>query len=528
MSITRNFGRKLLSAGFILNGFVLMGLALTMEWIFGEGLGATWLEQRVYGGAHVSLHLFGMLCAFSIAMFLVDTSKAWAALAAVVAILVSSYSIIGVSGFGSKNSGGVAMAAEDCSERAMAKYHDDREYLQGQIKWLEGQSLDYDNAPKARKHYKAEAAKAKAMLDALEPPKVTAQTSDLDGSANALLRVTNLSSWEAPQVLAILVGLLLYISEVLSFILGVRVWPGRPDEVVGQDAMTDKADSAGLPTSKDHGLTVPADLPSPKDRGLTVPADLPSPKDHGLTVPADLPSPKDHGLTVPADLPSPKDHGLTVPADPPTGLGAAGRVPAAGLPAPKNRGLTMPAALPTEVAAAGMVPAAGLPEDMRQEKVLPVDMPSNLRNAHPAEHIGVVFAALRSLGLTHKVPSQVIRSLYSSLMVQTGLQPMATNTFCRHLAEVCERSRRRVGEIEGAASKTRAKVVVYTLPCDGTVEVGKKPPPAGAVKTARALSRRLSRAPSWANMKGHHALPTEGYARHRAGVRPYTSSFDLA
>jgi hypothetical protein len=111
MSITRNFGRKLLSAGFILNGFVLMGLALTMEWIFGEGLGATWLEQRVYGGAHVSLHLFGMLCAFSIAMFLVDTSKAWAALAAVVAILVSSYSIIGVSGFGSKNSGGVAMAA---------------------------------------------------------------------------------------------------------------------------------------------------------------------------------------------------------------------------------------------------------------------------------------------------------------------------------------------------------------------------------------------------------------------------------
>jgi hypothetical protein len=486
MSITRNFGRKLLSAGFILNGFVLMGLALTMEWIFGEGLGATWLEQRVYGGAHVSLHLFGMLCAFSIAMFLVDTSKAWAALAAVVAILVSSYSIIGVSGFGSKNSGGVAMAAEDCSERAMAKYHDDREYLQGQIKWLEGQSLDYDNAPKARKHYKAEAAKAKAMLDALEPPKVTAQTSDPDGSANALLRVTNLSSWEAPQVLAILVGLLLYISEVLSFILGVRVWPGRPDEVVGQDAMTDKADSAGLPTSKDHGLTVPADLPSPKD------------------------------------------HGLTVPADPPTGLGAAGIVPAAGLPAPKNRGLTMPAALPTEVAAAGMVPAAGLPEDMRQEKVLPVDMPSNLRNAHPAEHIGVVFAALRSLGLTHKVPSQVIRSLYSSLMVQTGLQPMATNTFCRHLAEVCERSRRRVGEIEGAASKTRAKVVVYTLPCDGTVEVGKKPPPAGAVKTARALSRRLSRAPSWANMKGHHALPTEGYARHRAGVRPYTSSFDLA
>jgi hypothetical protein len=203
-----------------------------------------------------------------------------------------------------------------------------------------------------------------------------------------------------------------------------------------------------------------------------------------------------------AGLPTPKDRGLTVPADPPTGLAAAGMVPAAGLPAPKHRGLTMPAALPTDLAAAGMVPAAGLPADMPQGKALPMDMPSNLRNAHPAEHIGVVLAALRSLGLTHKVPSQVIRSLYPSLMVQTGIQPMATNTFCRHLAEVCERSRPRVGEIEGAASKTRAKVVVYTLPCDGVVKVGKKPP-AGAVKTARA--RTPGRCHAY-NLRGHRAL----------------------
>jgi hypothetical protein len=49
-----NLSRKAISAGFILTGFVLMGPALTMVWMFGEGIGATWLEQRVYGSAHVS------------------------------------------------------------------------------------------------------------------------------------------------------------------------------------------------------------------------------------------------------------------------------------------------------------------------------------------------------------------------------------------------------------------------------------------------------------------------------------------
>jgi hypothetical protein len=433
---TRNFGRKAISVAFFLNGFALMGLVLSTVWMFGEGLGATWLEQRVYGGAHVCLHLFGILSAFAISTFLKDKAYWFTTLAAVSVILVGTYGIINMIAFASKNRGGVAMAAEEYSKRAMAKYHDDREYLQGQIKWLEGQSLDYDNTPKVRKDYKAEAAKAKAMLDALEPPKVTTQTIDPDSSANLLARVTTLTSSEAFQVPAIPLGILLYISEVLSFIFGLRMWPKKPDEVVGKDAMTDKAASAGLPT--------------------------------------------------------PKDRGLTVPADPPTELATAGMVPAAGLPTPKHRGLTMPAALPTDLAAAGMVPGVGLPADMPQGKALPMDMPSNLRNAHPAEHIGVVLAALRSLGLTHKVPSQVIRSLYPSLMVQTGVQPMATNTFCRHLAEVCERSRPRVGEIEGAASKARAKVVVYTLPCNGVVEVGKKPP-AGAVKTARAHPRPLSR-----------------------------------
>jgi hypothetical protein len=395
--ITRNFGRKVLSVGFFLNGFVLMGLALTMVWMFGEGLGATWFEQRVYGSAHVCLHLFGTLSAFAISTFLKDKAWGFTVVAALAVIAMGGYGIINMIGFASKNRGGVAMAAEEYSKRAMAKYHDDREYLQGQIKWLEGQSLDYDNTPKARKDYKAEAAKAKATLDALEPPKVSTQTIDPDSLANLLSRVTTLTSSEASQVLAIPLSVLLYISEVLSFIFGLRIWPRKPDEVVGQDAMTKEAMIAGLSTPKDRGLTVPEIVPADLPTGLAtagmVPADLPT----GLAAAGMVPA----GEAMIAGLPTRKDRCLTVPADLPTGLAAAGMVPAAeamiaGLPMPKDRCLTVPADLPTGLAAAGMVPAAVLLSDVPQEKALPVEMPPKLRNAHPAEHMGVVLAALRS------------------------------------------------------------------------------------------------------------------------------------
>jgi hypothetical protein len=424
MGTATGFGRKAISAGFILNGIVLTALVLTMVWMVGEGLGASPLEKLVYAGAYVGLHAFGTLCVFVIAMFVVDSSKTFAALAVMAVVLVGTYGIVNMIGFASKNRGGVAHAAVENSKREMTTYKENRAYLEGRIKWLDGQSLEHDNPVKARKDYKAEKAEAQRKLDALQPPKADVA---VDGSAALLSRlIPNTQAEDVSDMLAIPVGVLLYIGEVLSFVFGVRVWPTKPeDEVAGQEGMATEAKIAALP--------------KPKDRALTVPE--------------------------------------VVPADLPTGL---------------------------------MVPAAVPPADVPERGAMPVDMPSQLRNAHPAEHIGVVFAALRSLGLTHMVPSQAIRSLYPSLMVQAGIQPMATNTFCRHLAEVCDRSRPRVGEIEGAASQTRAKVVVYTLPCDGTVEVGRKPPPPGAVKTARAHSRPLERAPSWAQLERAPCLAHRG------------------
>jgi hypothetical protein len=427
--LTRDFGRKVVSIGFILTGFALLGPALVMVWMFGEGLGASPLEKMVYGGAHAGLHVFGTLCAFSIAMFLIDKSKVFGALAVLAMLLVDGYGVANMVGFASKNRGGVAMAAEENAKRAMDKYHEDRTYLEGRITWLEGQSLNTDNSPKSRKDYKIEATVAKAKLEALEPPKVSAETINPDGSANLLSRLTSISSSEASQMLAIPVGILLYMGEVLSFIFGVRIWPRVKDDEVTIEVRMPEGEEMIVALRAAAGQPV---MPAPATMRSVVPAEP-------IAV-------------VPANNEAPA---LVVPGE--------GQIPAQDVPVQ--------------------------PKDVPAQHELPMAANGNLRSARPAEHVGVVMAALRRLGLTQDVPAQDIHALYPSFMVQAGIAPMSTKVFCEHLAKVCEHGRKRVGEIEDAASNTRKKMTVYTLPDEGAVKAGEKPRPAGTIKAARARSR---------------------------------------
>ena len=264
-----NLGRKATSAGFILTGFVLMGPALTMEWMFGEGLGASSIEKMVYGGVHVALHVFGTLCALSIAIFIVDKSKAFVTLAVVVVFFVGGYSIANMIGFASKNRGDVAHAAAENRKQELAAYKENRAYLEGRIKWLEGQSLDYDNTVKGRKDYRAEMAAAQKKLDAMQPPKTEAATLNPDGTAALLSRVVpGLKAEDVSEMLAIPFGILLYVCQILSFILGVRIWPRKPeDEVAGQEGVATEAKIAAMARPKNRALTVPAVVPATCPRG---------------------------------------------------------------------------------------------------------------------------------------------------------------------------------------------------------------------------------------------------------------------
>jgi hypothetical protein len=472
--LTRNLGRKAVSIGFILTGFALLALALMMAWVFGEELGALPLEKMVYGGAHVGLHLFGTLSAFSIAMFVMDKSKAFAALAVFAMLLVRGYGIVNMVGFASKDRGGVAMAAEENAKRAMNKYHEDRTYLEGRIKWLEGESFNTDNSPKSRKDHKIEATVAKAKLQALEPPKVSAETINPDGSANLLSRLTSNSTSDASQMLAIPVGILLYMGEVLSFIFGVRIWPRVKDDEVTIELRTHQVAASEEMIAVLRAAAGQPVMPAPATMRSVVPAE-----------PIEV-VPANNGV-VPA-----KDE-----------------VPARVVPGHRN------------------VPAQH--EEVPAQGELPMAANSNLRSARPAEHVGVVVAALRRLGLTQDVPAQDIHALYPSFMVQAGIAPISTKVFCEHLAKVCERDRKRVGEIEDEASNTRKKMTVYTLPDESAAKVGFRPRPMGTIKAApsrprfkQALGTIGVQSPAivsrGARMNGH-SLPARPTASQRCRAR---------
>jgi hypothetical protein len=212
-------------------------------------------------------------------------------------------------------------------------------------------------------------------------------------------------------------GILLYISEVLSFIFGVRIWPRVKDDEVTIELCTHQVWEVMIAV-----LRAAAGQPV---------------------------------------MPAPATMRSVVPAEPIEVVPAKDEVPARVVPGH------------------GKVPAQGLPMATN----------SNLRSARPAEHVGVVVAALRRLGLTQDVPAQDIHALYPSFMVQAGIAPMSTKVFCEHLAKVCEHDRKRVGEIEDEASNTRKKMTVYTLPDESAAKVGFKPRPMGTIKAARARPR---------------------------------------
>lgn len=246
-----NMGRKLLSVGFGINGFSLAGIAIAMVAIFGATLGATALEQWLYAGAHGALHVFGILLAFSIGIFVVERSKAFAAVCTVALILCGSYGIANMIGFASKNRLGVSTAAEVNTASADKRYRDDRALLESQIKWLRGQSLDTDLPRIQRTTFRKEVADLEAKLKALQPPKVEAATVLPDGQAAVLAELTGTGAKKWTLALSVPVAVLMFMAEVLSLILSVRLWPRRLPPAAGEvAARNDDDDDTGSETEQ--------------------------------------------------------------------------------------------------------------------------------------------------------------------------------------------------------------------------------------------------------------------------------------
>ena len=239
MTIKSNFGRQAVWVGSALVGFALMLFRLSLVWTFGESLGSSPWESHIYGGTHVSLHVFGMLLAFAIYFFIVDNRKVFAALAAVGMLLAGAHGA--AIGLISQNQLVAMDAVAQNDRRALRAYGAARMHLVNGRDLYAGPSASFDNSKAQRATFKKQEVEYQKRLDALRPLVVASAAVSADGQPALLAHISRwwsgagdatitAENWQL--LLAILVAIFPF--EVTSFIFAGRIW--RRDQQVAMSA----------------------------------------------------------------------------------------------------------------------------------------------------------------------------------------------------------------------------------------------------------------------------------------------------
>lgn len=226
MKVPKFWGRRLVQCLFYVVGGALAGLAIVMVWKFGETLGASEFERLIYGAAHAVVHVFGILVALSIALFVFDKSKTWAGLAIVLVLVVGGYGMLNIGGFLGKNRIAVSDAVTTNNDRAMAEYMSKKTDLENRRNWAGNIVVNADYPVAERNAAKREKNEYQKQLEALKMPTVTAATVSGDAAMTVYAR---LADWDAQRLQSGMVAwfaLLMYVCEVASFIFGTRIGAG--------------------------------------------------------------------------------------------------------------------------------------------------------------------------------------------------------------------------------------------------------------------------------------------------------------
>lgn len=218
------WGRRFVALGFYAVGSILAGIAIAMVWFFGETLGITETERNLYGGAHAAIHVFGILVALSIGMFVIDKSKSYAVLAIIMVMIVGGFGMSNITGFAARNRISVADATSENADRDLKQWQTTRADYERRRDWHEGQSMSFDNSKAERANFKRQASEYDRKLAALKMPTVTANTVHADAQANTWGTALG---WTERAVQLTTIGwlaFLMFSGEVLSFVFGVRIW----------------------------------------------------------------------------------------------------------------------------------------------------------------------------------------------------------------------------------------------------------------------------------------------------------------
>lgn len=221
-----------------LAGFALAGLAMAMVWEFGESLGITPWQQKLYGAGHAAIHIVAILTCFCIGGYLMEKRKGRAFIAMLIVMVAGGYGTTNIAGFAAKNRVAVSDAVDVNNAREMAAYEAQRADLQNRRNWAENIVVNvHDYSPADRLQAKKRVNEYQKQLDALRPPTVTASTVTGDASMSVYARLTGWASNSLQAGAVVWFAVLMFIGEVYILVQGTdraaRAW-ARTSEPLNQ------------------------------------------------------------------------------------------------------------------------------------------------------------------------------------------------------------------------------------------------------------------------------------------------------
>lgn len=228
------WGWAIVAALCYIAGFTLAGLAMAMVWEFGEGLGITPWQQKLYGAGHAAIHIVAILTCFCIGGYLMEKRKTRAAIAMLIVMVAGGYGTTNIAGFAAKNRVAVSDAVDVNNARAMAAYEAQRADLQNRRNWAENIVINVnDYSPADRLQAKKKVNEYQKQLDALRPPTVTASTVTGDASMSVYARLTGWASNSLQAGAVVWFAVLMFIGEVYILVQGTdraaKAWAREPE-----------------------------------------------------------------------------------------------------------------------------------------------------------------------------------------------------------------------------------------------------------------------------------------------------------
>lgn len=191
--------------------------ALSMVFIFGEGMGTDARSREIYAHSHMVVHVFGAACALAIGVFTQSGNAVLRRIAVAAILTCGSYGILNMYGFTSSNRVSVAAAKDAKNTAAERQYKNAREDLAKQIEWLQKTASQEDG--RERQRLLKEVDGKRKELSALKAPAPSADSVIADPQASSIAELTDTGTRRWQLALPLIMALLVFFAESFSFVV---------------------------------------------------------------------------------------------------------------------------------------------------------------------------------------------------------------------------------------------------------------------------------------------------------------------